>query len=303
MHEVVPGTVVSLDRNGIRRRGVYRQLETRPHDDEKRTTVGRIRDLLEDITTRQLVSDVPRCVLLSGGLDSSALTALAAGQLDRAGEKLSSFAVDFADQDQNFVPSSCGRPRTRRTCTTSPSWSARSTPTSSSTPPPGRSGGPGNGRPGQRRPARNGDMFGSLYLLFKAIREHSTVALSGESADEVFGGYLWFHDPEVVRGADLPVDRHGPEPRSRRGVRRVVLDRAGGARPARPRRIPPGRLRHRRSARYSNAGRRERTKIESLIGPRPRRDGRSGRCPGSRWSRLVLATWVDLCRPEFRLAG
>lgn len=46
-----------------------------------------------------------------------------------------------------------------------------------------------------------GDMDASLYLLFRAIREHSTVALSGESADEVFGGYLQFFD-ERARNAD-----------------------------------------------------------------------------------------------------
>ena len=50
-------------------------------------------------------------------------------------------------------------------------------------------------------PAGLGDMDASLYLLFKAIRERSTVALSGESADEVFGGYKWFHQPEI-RAAD-----------------------------------------------------------------------------------------------------
>lgn len=44
----------------------------------------------------------------------------------------------------------------------------------------------------------------SLYLLFKSIREHSTVALSGEAADEVFGGYKWFHDPEVQRADTFP---------------------------------------------------------------------------------------------------
>jgi asparagine synthase (glutamine-hydrolysing) len=44
----------------------------------------------------------------------------------------------------------------------------------------------------------------SLYLLFQAIRAESTVALSGESADEVFGGYRWFHDPEVVRTDNFP---------------------------------------------------------------------------------------------------
>jgi asparagine synthase (glutamine-hydrolysing) len=49
-----------------------------------------------------------------------------------------------------------------------------------------------------------GDMDTSLYLLFKAIRQHSTVALSGESADEVFGGYKQFHDPEAVNADTFP---------------------------------------------------------------------------------------------------
>jgi len=44
-----------------------------------------------------------------------------------------------------------------------------------------------------------GDMDASLYLLFKAIRAESTVALSGESADEIFGGYRQFHDPVTQR--------------------------------------------------------------------------------------------------------
>ncbi|WP_425444766.1 asparagine synthase-related protein, partial [Streptomyces milbemycinicus] len=41
-------------------------------------------------------------------------------------------------------------------------------------------------------PFGSGESDTSLYLLFKAIRDRSTVALSGESADEVFGGYSWF---------------------------------------------------------------------------------------------------------------
>jgi asparagine synthase (glutamine-hydrolysing) len=53
-------------------------------------------------------------------------------------------------------------------------------------------------------PAGLGDMDASLYLLFKSIREHSTVALSGESADEVFGGYRWFFQPEVQRARAFP---------------------------------------------------------------------------------------------------
>ena len=49
-----------------------------------------------------------------------------------------------------------------------------------------------------------GDMDASLYLLFKAIREHSTVALSGESADEIFGGYRQFHDPAAQQPDAFP---------------------------------------------------------------------------------------------------
>src|SRR4029453_3749679 len=53
-------------------------------------------------------------------------------------------------------------------------------------------------------PTGLGDMYASLYLLCKAIREHSTVALSGESADELFGGYQQFHDPAIQRAHEFP---------------------------------------------------------------------------------------------------
>src|SRR5262249_9728096 len=53
-------------------------------------------------------------------------------------------------------------------------------------------------------PSSFGDLDASLYLLFRAIRERSTVALSGESADEVFGGYLWFHDREAIAAETFP---------------------------------------------------------------------------------------------------
>jgi asparagine synthase (glutamine-hydrolysing) len=102
MREVVPGTVVTLDRSGLREQ-VYWKLETRPHSDGRDETVARVRELLNDIVRRQLVADVPRCVLLSGGLDSSALTALAADELGEYGEKVRSFAVDFVGQEENFT--------------------------------------------------------------------------------------------------------------------------------------------------------------------------------------------------------
>ncbi|HWC82244.1 MAG TPA: asparagine synthase (glutamine-hydrolyzing) [Pseudonocardiaceae bacterium] len=205
MHEVQPGTVVTVDHNGVREHVYWSLREAKAHTDDQAASVAHVRELLDDIVRRQLVADVPRCVLLSGGLDSSALTALAAGQLSAVGETVRSFAVDFAGQSENFKAdelrptqdtpfvhdvaehvssqhedivldaASLADPDVRRTVI-----AARDI------------------------PAGLGDMDASLYQLFKAIRQHSTVALSGESADEVFGGYRWFHQPEVQQADTFP---------------------------------------------------------------------------------------------------
>ncbi|MEW1719366.1 asparagine synthase (glutamine-hydrolyzing) [Streptomyces sp. NPDC093109] len=202
MYEVEPGTVVTVDRAGSRRR-VYWSLETRPHTDDLDTTVRQVRTLLDDIVRRQLVADVPVCTLLSGGLDSSAMTALAARQLAETGETVRSFSVDFAGRTENFVADAF-----------------RATPDEPFVHDVARASGTDHqdivldstalADPEVRTrmirardlPLGLGDMDSSLYLLFRAIRQRSTVALSGESADEVFGGYLQFFD-ERARKADM----------------------------------------------------------------------------------------------------
>ncbi|MFJ8848855.1 asparagine synthase (glutamine-hydrolyzing) [Streptomyces sp. NPDC102437] len=201
MHEVEPGTVVTVVRGGLHRH-VYWRLETRPHTDDRDTTITTVRSLLDDIVRRQLVSDVPRCVLLSGGLDSSAVTALAARQLAESGEKVRTFAVDFVGRTENFVPDEL------RTTPDTPF--VHDVAQQSGTlhrdivlDPDTLADPEVRARMIRARdlPMGFGDMDASLYLLFRAIREHSTVALSGESADEVFGGYLQFFD-ERARTAD-----------------------------------------------------------------------------------------------------
>ncbi|HEX6446620.1 MAG TPA: asparagine synthase (glutamine-hydrolyzing) [Streptosporangiales bacterium] len=204
MREVEPGTVVTVDRNGARAH-VYWRLTAVPHTDDRDTTVARVRELLDDIVARQLVADVPRCVLLSGGLDSSAITALSAGRLARDGEQVRTFAVDFVGQTENFKPDAMrDTPDTPYVHDVAEHVHSRhedivlDAKTLAD--------------PDARRavirardiPAGLGDMDKSLYLLFKAIRAHSTVALSGESADEVFGGYRWFHDEQVQRADMFP---------------------------------------------------------------------------------------------------
>ncbi|MFI8849594.1 asparagine synthase (glutamine-hydrolyzing) [Streptomyces sp. NPDC053499] len=201
MREVEPGTVVTVGENGVRTH-VYWQLETRPHTDGKDETLAHVRELMDDIVRRQLVSDVPRCTLLSGGLDSSAMTALAARQLKESGETVRSFAVDFVGQAENFVADELrATPDTpfvhdvaRESATEHQDIVLSSDDLAD---PEVRS------RVIRARdiPMGLGDMDASLYLLFKAIRQHSTVALSGESADEVFGGYKQFFD-EAARNAE-----------------------------------------------------------------------------------------------------
>lgn len=202
LHEVEPGTVLTVSPEGTRRR-VYWQLETRPHEDDRATTLARVRELLDDTVRRQLVADVPRCTLLSGGLDSSALTGLAARQLAPSGESIRSFSVDFAGRSESF--------HADQVRTTSDAGFARDA---------ARHAGTEHHEivldaqaladPATRAsmirardlPMGLGDLDTSLYLLFRAVREQSTVALSGESADEVFGGYLHFHH-EGARNTEM----------------------------------------------------------------------------------------------------
>ena len=204
IREVEPGSIVTVDREGARAR-TYWTLPAYEHTDDLDTTISHVRDLMTDIVDRQLIADVPRCVLLSGGLDSSALTGLAANRLRGEGLSVNSYAVDFTDQEENFQPDGM-----------------RDTPDSPFIRDVARHVGSSHRDvvldaaeltdPAVRReviaardiPAGLGDMDNSLLLLFKAIREKSTVALSGESADEVFGGYRWFFDPTAQQAETFP---------------------------------------------------------------------------------------------------
>jgi asparagine synthase (glutamine-hydrolysing) len=204
MREVEPGTVMSVSANGVSTRRYWR-LETRDHADLQEATVARVRELLDDIVARQLVADVPRCVLLSGGLDSSAVTALSAIDLARMGERVRTFAVDFVGQTENFKPDEVRpTPDTPYVHDVAEHVDSEHTDIVLDH---GELSDPDVRRTVVRArdlPMGLGDMDTSLYLLCQAIRERSTVALSGESADELFGGYRQFHDPVAQRAHMFP---------------------------------------------------------------------------------------------------
>jgi asparagine synthase (glutamine-hydrolysing) len=199
MAEVPPGHVVTVSRAGLRTR-CYWRLTAAGHTDDLDTTVARIRALLDDIVARQLVADVPVAMLLSGGLDSSAIAALAARQLAAAGAgPLRTFSLDFDGYLDGFRPdrlrdqpdapfvaelvTHAGTDHTGLMLSRADLTDAanRRTALAACDLPNGR-----------------GDRDTSLMLLFRAVAAHARVVLSGESADELFGGYRWFHDPDAV---------------------------------------------------------------------------------------------------------
>ncbi|MFI6051537.1 asparagine synthase (glutamine-hydrolyzing) [Streptomyces violascens] len=206
MFEVRPGQLVRIGREGLTKR-TYWALEAREHTDDLPTTIDTVRGLLEDIVERQTVADVPLCSLLSGGLDSSAITALASRTLAGRGEgPVRSFSVDFEDHGAGFVVDpvrgSSDTPFVHDLVRHVGADHSEIIMNSAELADPAL-------RAKVLRaldlpPAYWGDMWPSLYRLFQSVRERSTVALSGESADEVFGGYRWFFDNEAVEAETFP---------------------------------------------------------------------------------------------------
>jgi asparagine synthase (glutamine-hydrolysing) len=206
MREVRPGQIVRVNRNGLTKRR-YWMLTAHEHEDDLPRTIRTVTELLEDIIRRQIVADVPLCSLLSGGLDSSAVTAMAHRAIAaQQGKQIRSFSVDFANHgaafaagdfhkssDTPFVRDFVDHVGSEHTEVVLDSRELAD-----------RSLNQAVMRATDFPLSISGDMFSSLYRLFQAVRAESTVALSGESADEVFGGYTWFHDPKAVNAGTFP---------------------------------------------------------------------------------------------------
>lgn len=200
--ELKPGWCLEFDRRGRRERP-YWSLVSRPHSDSLPDTCLRVRELLADTVERQLVSDVPICTLLSGGLDSSALTAFAAAayRRDNLGP-VHTWSVDYLDNDRHFR-SSDYQPNSDAPWTSRVSEYLQSVhhPVVIDTPalmqalvPAMRA----RDLPGMA------DIDASLLLFCSEIKKAATVAISGECADEVFGGYPWFYRDDALNAGTFP---------------------------------------------------------------------------------------------------
>jgi asparagine synthase (glutamine-hydrolysing) len=207
VREVEPGHLLVLDRDGMRERR-YWQLEASAHEGDRDATVERVGELVGAAARSRLEADVPLCSLLSGGLDSTVLTALLADELrlrEGPDTRIRSYAVDYSDQAGQFTGD------VLRTGHDTPyaieAGTFIGTDHSTVVLDPRALLDPEHRRAvvvARDSPIGVGDMDTSLYLLFGEIRRHSTVALSGEAADEVFGGYPWFHRPKALDAQTFP---------------------------------------------------------------------------------------------------
>ena len=205
INELLPGCLAVLDSDGLRFTR-YWELRSRPHTDNYKNTVDTVSFLVRDAIKRQMVSDVPVCTFLSGGLDSSIVTSVASEQMKRAGATLNTFSFDFKGNDEYFSSNSFQPARdrpfvdimlshveTRHTYLECDEErlaellgeSMRS-----------------KDLPGMA------DVDASLLYFCGLVKRDNKVALTGECADEIFGGYPWFYREELLNSGTFPWSRN-----------------------------------------------------------------------------------------------
>lgn len=180
----------------------YWKLQDRVHTDSFEQTAEQVRFLVEDAVLRQMVSDVPIGTFLSGGLDSSIITAICAGKMREQGQRLSTFSVDYQNNDQYFQANKF-QPNTDSVyiqCMVD----AQQTVHEKTVLTPEDLVGALEAATIARDLPGMADVDFSLLTFCGRIRKRVKVALSGECADEIFGGYPWYRDPEVRERAGFP---------------------------------------------------------------------------------------------------
>ncbi len=101
VYEVLAGNIITFDSEGLKQE-TYWSLDSRPHEDSYQETVEKTSFLLYDAVKRQMISDIPICTLLSGGVDSSLVTAICAQVRRETGDSLRTYSFDFMDNAKHF---------------------------------------------------------------------------------------------------------------------------------------------------------------------------------------------------------
>lgn len=183
----------------------YWQLKAAEHTENESETIEHTHFLVTDAIRRQLISDMPLCTFLSGGLDSSIISRVASDDYRRKGKTLDTYSVDYTDNDKYFKKSLfqpnkdsdyidriSGYLSTDHKNIILDNKDVAHTLIESTY-------------------ARNlpgfTDVDSSLLLFCREVKKEQTVALSGECADEIFGGYPWYHNKDILFEETFPWSR------------------------------------------------------------------------------------------------
>ena len=191
--ELRPGECLSVTAAGIRRRTHFR-LAAEPFPESREECIAHTRELVTDAIRRQTESDVPLACFLSGGLDSTVVAGVAAGAFRERGETLSTYSFEYEDneyaptlfqpnRDDNYARLAARAFSTDHTVLVAPNDEVADLLYAATA---------ARDLPGQA------DIDSSLLYFCREVRRRHTVALSGECADEIFGGYPWFYRPEML---------------------------------------------------------------------------------------------------------
>lgn len=183
----------------------YWRLTAKEHTDNEAQTIEKTHFLVTDAIKRQLVSDVPLCTFLSGGLDSSIISEIASREYLKRGDRLTTYSVDYTDNDK-FFKASVFQPNKdsdyinlisdyikseHKNIVLDNKAVALALKESTEA----------RGLPGFT------DVDSSLMLFCCEVKREHTVALSGECADEIFGGYPWYHNKAILFEDTFPWSR------------------------------------------------------------------------------------------------
>ena len=180
----------------------YWSLIDREHTDSFDDTADKVRWLVCDAIRRQMISDVPIGTFLSGGLDSSLITAICAAEKEKTGESLHTFSVDYDKNDRYFVANrfqpNSDNAYIERMVSQFNVVSHKTVLSTDQLTEGLHAATCARDLPGMA------DVDASMLLFCAQIRSVAKVALSGECADEIFGGYPWYTDPQVREAQGFP---------------------------------------------------------------------------------------------------
>ena len=199
--EILPGQCITFDRTSCTGE-FYWKLESHPHTDSMEETIAKTSWLVEDAVKKQMISDIPISTFLSGGVDSSLVTAFCAKELKKHGKLLNTFSFDFQDNSKYFKSNSFqpsqDRPFAEQVaahagtnhhfleCSNQDQLDALF----------------------KAVDARDlpcmADVESSMLYFCSKVKDYNKVTLTGECADEIFGGYPWFHSAQAFQTDAFP---------------------------------------------------------------------------------------------------